>query len=186
MLLHIIERETSLFFIRAALDIECGAFARAYTLHELIEVFSHDGINRHLVAFPFLSAFEMPWFSTLYASKKLQLVLCVIVSTADLETPDFLVPIQSAPVTLDNIRLRAVDSQMADLVALEAYLLSALERIVRVLPAQYARSTLRLVGAVPGPVAALAAVLAPEQWILAQEVPRLLGLHHLVKLFFLV
>ena len=127
----------------------------------------------------------MPWFATLYAPKKLKLVLCVILSAPYLEAPDLLVPIQSAPVTLDHIRLSAVDGQMADLIALEAYLLSALERIVRVLPTQYARGSLRLIRAVPGPVAALSAVLAPQKRVLAQEVPRLLRLHHLVKLFLL-
>jgi len=82
--------------------------------------------------------------------------------------------IESAPIALNDIRLSTVDSQMPNLIALEAYLLSTLERIVRVLATQYARGTLSLIGAVPCPVATLPAILAPQKGVLAQEVPRLL------------
>jgi hypothetical protein len=128
----------------------------------------------------------MPWLATLNASKQLELVLGVIFSSPDLEAPDLLVSIEPASVALDDIRLRAVDREMPDLVALETNLLSALERIVGILAAQDACGSLRLIGAVSGPVAALPTVLAPQQGVLTEEVPRLLSLHHLVEFLFLI
>jgi hypothetical protein len=113
----------------------------------------------------------MPWLPTLHAPKKLKLGLGILFTSFDLQTPDLFVPVESASIALNDIRLRAVDGQVSNFVTFEADLLSALERVMRVFAAENAGGSFCLVWTVTGPVAALTAVFASEQRILAEKVP---------------
>jgi hypothetical protein len=123
----------------------------------------------------------MAGFATFYASKKLELGLRVVLSSPDLQAAELLVAIEAASVTSDFVNFEAVNGQMPNLVTLEADLLRARKRVMRVFATQYARGSLGLVGAFARPVATFSAVLAPQKRVLPEEVPRLHLLHHLVE-----
>jgi len=104
----------------------------------------------------------MARLSALDTSKKLKLGFGMLFTSPDFETPDLFVAIESAPVALDHVCFRAVDSQVAYLIALKADFLGALERVMRVLSAKDASCSFGLVGTVTSPVTTLSAVFASE------------------------
>jgi hypothetical protein len=96
--------------------------------------------------------------------------LRVFIPSPDFEAPDFLVAVEPASVALDDVSFLAIDGKMADFIAFKTDFLRAGEGIVGVFTAKDACGTLGLVGALSGPVAALVAVFAANQWVLAEEI----------------
>ena len=112
----------------------------------------------------------MSGLAALHAFKELHLTLRVFVAPPDFEAPDLLVAVEPAAVALDDVSFLAIDGEVADFVTLETDLLRAGEGVVGVFAAQDAGGTLRLVRALPRPVATLVAVFAPNQRVFAEEI----------------
>ena len=112
----------------------------------------------------------MPRLAAFDAFKELHLALRVFVPSPDFEAPDLLVAVESASVALEDISFLAIDGKMADFIALETNLLRAGEGIVGVFAAKDAGRTLRLVGALSRPVAALVAIFAANQGVFSEKI----------------
>jgi hypothetical protein len=146
---------------------------------KLIKVVEHPGINFDGPALVFPCALDMSILAALDAPVESHLGIGW--PTPFFEASGVPVANMVALAAPDHIRLLTVLGLMADLVALETHLLSAVEGLMRVLPAKDAVQPLSLIWTLPSHMPELLAIVALYSDVLCRPVPLALHLLKILK-----